>query len=180
MSDETSGAGAVEVVLSPGEAARRLGVSPSGLRRLATVYAGVYGPLPKEAGGTSRIWSTEAVGRLERARALMAAGQARSIADALRAVEGGAVATSAAALSLGRDGRVVEALGVVSAQLEAVVESNRRLEREVEALRSEVGELRRLPPSSTVSRDDEAAAGGVEGPFVRAARWLERRLRGRG
>ena len=51
---------------------------------------------------------------------------------------------------------------------------------EDEALRTEVGELRRLPPSSTVSRDDEAAAGGVEGPFVRAARWLERRLRGRG
>lgn len=60
---------------------------------------------------------------------------------------------------------------MVSAQLEAVVESNRRLEREVEALRSEVGELRQLPPASTDPHDDEPAA--VEGPFVRAARWLE-------
>ncbi len=175
MNDEASRVDETEVVLSPGEAARRLEVSPSGLRRLATVYAGVYGPLPKEAGGTSRIWSTEAVGRLERARALMAAGQARSIKDALLAVERGAVATSGAALSLGRDGRLVEALGVVSAQLEAVVESNRRLEREVEALRSEVGELRQLPAASTNPHDEAAA---VEGPFVRAARWLERRLRG--
>ncbi len=176
MSDETSRVDEVEVMLSPGEAARRLEVSPSGLRRLATVYAGVYGPLQKDSAGT--LWSVQAVGRLERARSLMAAGQARSIKDGLLAVEGGAVATSGAALSLGRDGRLVEALGVVSAQLEAVVESNRRLEREVEALRSEVGELRRLPPSSTDPHDDEPAAVEVEGPFVRAARWLERRLRG--
>ncbi len=178
MSDETSGAGAVEVVLSPGEAARRLEVSPSGLRRLAAVYAGVYGPLLKDSAGTSRIWPQEAVGRLERARALMAAGQARSIKDGLLAVEGGAVATSEAALSLGRDGRLVEALGVVSSQLEAVLEGNRRLEREVEALRSELSQVRQLPAASTVPHDDEPAAVEVEGPFVRAARWLERRLRG--
>ncbi len=176
MSDETSRVNEAEVVLSPGEAARRLGVSPSGLRRLAGVYATVFGELPKDSAGTSRIWPQEAVGRLERARALMAAGQARSVKDGLLAVEGGAVATSEAVLSLGQDGRLVEALGVVSAQLEAVVESNRRLAREVEALRSEVGELRQLPPSSTGPRDEPAA---VEGPFVRAARWLERLL-GRG
>ncbi len=169
---------ATEVVLSPGEAARRLGVSPSGLRRLAGPYGAVFGELPKDSAGTSRIWPQEAVGRLERARALMAAGQARSIRDALLAVEGGAVATADAALQLGEQGRVVEALGVVATQLEAVLRSNARLEAEVEALRSEVGELRRLPPASIVSRDDEPAAVEVKGPFVRAARWLERRLRG--
>lgn len=193
-----SSEGAAEVVLSPGEAARRLGVSPSGLRRLAGPYGAVFGELPKDHAGTSRIWPLEAVERLERARALMAAGQARSIADALRAVEGGAVAAAEAALQLGEQGRVAEALGVVAAQLEAVLSSNRRLEAEVEALRSEVGELRQLPPTSAVGRIDQQRPNGAaeveaplhfakvpdeageDGPMVRAARWLERRLRARG
>jgi len=42
-----------EVVLSPGAAARRLGVSPSGLRRLAGAYGEVYGDLPKDSSGQS-------------------------------------------------------------------------------------------------------------------------------
>ncbi len=190
MSDEQ--ADAAEVVMSPAEAARRLGVSPSGLRRLAGVYGAVFTELPKDSSGTSRVWPQQAVGRLERARALLAAGQARSIADGLRAVEGGAQPSLEAALALSRDGRVVEALGVVSTQLEAVLNSNRRLESEVEALRQEVGELRQLP-AAAVTKDSLPTPGGagsrgashapdepaaVEGPFVRAARWLERRLRG--
>ncbi len=178
MSDSETGGAEAEVVLSPGEAARRLGVSPSGLRRLAAVYAGVHGPLPKDSAGTSRIWPQEAVGRLERARALMAAGQARSIRDGLLAVGRGAVATSEAALSLGRDGRTVEALGVVSAQMEAVLEGNRRLEAEVRALREEVEASRRLP--GAVSPERREPVETPPGPFVRAAQWLEQRLRGRG
>ena len=152
----------------------------SWLRRLAAVYAGVHGALPKDSAGTSRIWPQEAVGRLERARALMAAGQARSVADGLRAVEGGAVASQEAALALGRDGRVVEALGVVSAQLEAVLEGNRRLEAEVRALREEVEASRRLPPANSSPAVSELHETPPEGPFVRAAQWLEQRLRGRG
>ncbi len=182
MSDSETGGAEAEIVLSPGDVARRLGVSPSGLRRLAGVYGAVFGELPKDSSGTSRLWPIEAVGRLERARALLAAGQARSVADALRAVEGGAQPSPEAAVALSRDGRIVEALGVVSAQLEAVLEGNRRLEREVEALRQEVGELRQLP-AAAVTKDslptpDGAAAVEVEGPFVRVGRWLERRLRG--
>ncbi len=177
MADSSEG---VEVVLSPGEAARRLGVSPSGLRRLAGVYGAVFKELPKDSSGTSRIWPQEAIGRLERARALMAAGQARSVADGLRAVEGGAVASQEAALALGRDGRMVEALGVVSAQLEAVLEGNRRLEAEVRILREEVEASRRLPPANSSPAGSELHETPPEGPFVRAAKWLEQRLRGRG
>lgn len=169
----------VQVVLSPREAALRLGVSPSGLRRLAVVYAQVYEELPKDPSGTSRIWPQEAVGRLERARALMAAGQARSVADGLRAVEGGAVASPEAALALGREGRTVEALGVVSAQLEAVLEGNRRLEAEVRALREEVEASKRLLPANASPAGSELHER-PPGLFVRAAQWLEQRLRGRG
>jgi hypothetical protein len=165
-----------EVVLSPGEAARVLGVSPSGLRRLAVVYGEVYGVLEKDAGGTSRIWPREAVVRLQAARALMAAGQARSIRDALRAVEGGVAPVVEMAVS---DGRVEAALGVVATRLEALQDSNRRLEAEVAALRLEVEGLRALPASER-SPAVEGRGAGEDGLVVRAARWLERRLRGQG
>jgi hypothetical protein len=179
-----------EVVLSPGEAARRLGVSPSGLRRLAVVYGEVYGDLKKDSGGTSRLWPQEAVMRLEAARALLSAGQARSIRDALVAVEGGAAPRVEIAV---QDGRIAEALGVVAARLEALQVSNERLEAEVAALRSEVAEVRALPASeraAAVERgggaaDSTGAAPGAaeraaDGPVVRVARWLEQRLRGGG
>jgi hypothetical protein len=201
-------ADSAEVVLTPGEAARQLGVSPSGLRRLAVIYGEVYGDLQKDAGGTSRIWTQEAVVRLQRARALMAAGQARSVKDALIAVEGGASPRVEVAVS---GGDVAAALGMVATQLEAVLESNRRLEAEVAALRLEV-EARALPPGASPERIDRAlevemaserppavedgggaaqspatgqgaaqgAAQAVEdGPAVRVVRWLEQRLRGR-
>jgi hypothetical protein len=187
-------ADSAEVVLTPGEAARQLGVSPSGLRRLAVIYGEVYGDLQKDAGGTSRIWTQEAVTRLQQARALMAAGQARSVRDALVAVEGGASPRVEVAVS---GGDVAAALGVVATQLEAVLESNRRLEGEVAALRSEVEGLRALPASerssegvrgggaaessATGQSEAQGAAQAVEdGPAVRVVRWLEQRLRGRG
>lgn len=177
-----------EVVLTPGEAARRLKVSPSGLRRLATVYGEVFGELQKDAGGTSRVWPREAVMRLQAARALMAAGQARSVRDALVAVEGGASPRVEVATA---GGDVLGALGVVASRLEAVLASNERLEAEVRALRSELAEVRALPASErageveaghwggeSTGEGDGEAEGSSDGPMVRAVRWLERRLRG--
>ncbi len=157
--------------MTPGDVAKRLGVSPSGLRRLASVYAGLYGELPKDSSGTSRQWPSEAVYRLEQARALMAAGQARSIRDALVAVESGAAPPVEVAV---QDARVAEALGVVAARLEALQASNERLEAEVEALRSEVATGRALPEGE---QGAETVTGESSGVLVRAARWLERFLR---
>jgi hypothetical protein len=141
---------------------------------LAVVYGEVYGALQKDAGGTSRIWPREAVVRLQEARALMAAGQARSVRDALVAVEGGA-APPVEMTAAGGD--VVAALGVVATRLEALQDSNRRLEAEVAALRSEVEGLRALPASER-SPVVEGRGAGEDGLVVRAARWLEQRLRG--
>ncbi len=173
---------ATEVFWSPGDVARRLGVSPSGLRRLAGVYAEVYGELPKDSSGTSRRWPSEAVNRLEQARALLAAGQARSIKDALLAVEGGATASADAALALGQEGRVVEALGVVAARLEALQESNERLESEVKALRGEVANLRALPASERLGEAIEqgGASSLGDGVLTRALRWVEKMVRSKG
>jgi hypothetical protein len=179
-----------EVVMNPGDVARRLGVSPSGLRRLAGVYAQVHGELPKDSSGTSRQWPGEAVNRLEAARALMAAGQARSIKDALMAVEGGAAPPVEVAAA---GGDVVAALGVVATRLEAVLASNERLEAEVVALRSEVEAVRALPASErpaaveggqrvgeSPGESPGEGQGQRDGVAVRVVRWLEQRLRGRG
>ncbi len=168
MTDET------EVFWSPGDVAKRLRVSPSGLRRLAGVYAQLYGELPKDSSGTSRQWPGEAVNRLEAARALMAAGQARSIKDALLAVESGVTPSADAALALGQDGRVVEALGVVAARLEALQDSNRELKAEVTALRGEIATGRSLPRSE---QDAETVTGESSGVLVRVVVWLERWMR---
>jgi hypothetical protein len=174
--------------MSPGEAARQLGVSPSGLRRLAVEYGKVHGELPKDASGTSRQWPSEAVYRLEQARALMAAGQARSIRDALVAVESGAAPRVEVAV---QDARVAEALGLVAVRLEALQASNERLEADVAALRSEVATVRALPGAEQAG-DVEGGSGAAQRPatgqgaaeaspdglMVRAVRWFERRLRG--
>jgi hypothetical protein len=106
----------------------------------------------------------------------MAAGQARSIRDALVAVEGGTAPPVEMAVS---DGRVEAALGVVATRLEALQDSNRRLEAEVAVLRLEVEGLRALPASER-SPAVEGRGAGEDGLVVRAARWLERRLRGQG
>lgn len=177
--------------MSPGDVARRLGVSPSGLRRLAGVYSAVFGELPKDSSGTSRLWPAEAVGRLERARALLAEGRARSIRDALLAVEGGAVPRLEPAL---QDGRVAEALGVVAARLEALELSNAVLKREVMALRlQDQPRLQGRPiafgdvPPSISAAGAQPDQGSDQAPvidqtaedglMVRAVRRLERWLR---
>jgi DNA-binding transcriptional MerR regulator len=180
--------GDAEVVMNPGDVARRLGVSPSGLRRLASIYGEVHGELPKDSSRTSRLWSLEAVVRLEAARALMAAGQARSIRDALVAVESGAAPPVGVAV---QDARVAEALGVVATRLEALQASNERLEAEVAALRSEVEAVRALPASERPAAVEGqsgaaqrhatgqgAAEASADGLVVRAVRWVERRFRG--
>lgn len=78
--------------IPPKEVAKRLGVSASGLRRLATLYEGLYGPLPRAIpsdASSSRVWPAEAVERLDAARSLIASGRAKSIQDALTALETG-------------------------------------------------------------------------------------------
>lgn len=110
--------------MPPKEVAELLGVSPSGLRRLATLYEGLYGPLPRDGSG-SRLWSQSVVERMEAARALVARGRAKSIQDALNAIEQGDTLPSEGLAPRATQG---EALGV--------------LVDEVRAMRSELRELR--------------------------------------
>lgn len=67
---------------APKMVAERLQVSSSGLRRLAAIYEGVHGALPKDPMG-GRLWSPQAVARLEAAKALVDAGRVKSVREAL-------------------------------------------------------------------------------------------------
>jgi DNA-binding transcriptional MerR regulator len=121
-----------EILMPPREAADRLGVSSSGLRRLASLYEGLYGPLPRDS-SDSRIWPSDVVERLEVARALVSQGRAKSIQDALHAVEtGDRAATDGLAPRLPQG----EALA-------ALVDEMQAMRRELAELRSESAAMRR-------------------------------------
>jgi len=81
----------VVTLLEAGTAAERLGVSPSGLRRLSLIYEEVYESLPRKAKSNNRLWPEEAIGRLQTARALLQAERYRTIQEALEALKHGLV-----------------------------------------------------------------------------------------
>lgn len=139
-------------------AAQQVGVSTSGLRRLAPIYEQVYGLLPrsgKGSGDSPRLWSPDAVSRLAAARRLVESGQHRSVRIALEALQG------------------VES---TDGSLEAILEGSQLTDRallealvtEVRALRSEVARLqatdKALPQAA-----DQIAAPDRSGLLVRLA-----------
>lgn len=130
-------------VYTPHQAAEVLGVSASGLRRLASIYTKLYGELPRDperSGPTApRVWPAEAVGRLRKARQLVTTGRQQSIADALRVVdatEGEGELETMPTPSNDRPSGEVEQL------LRAILETQQRTLAKMEALEAENRELR--------------------------------------
>lgn len=72
-----------ERLRTPRQVAEALGVSPSGLRRLAEIYAAVCGELPRDPRSRSRLWPPRAVRELATARRLVAGKRAASVSEAL-------------------------------------------------------------------------------------------------
>lgn len=77
---------ATPTVYPPAEVCRQLGVSSSGLRRLARIYETVLGELPRDAAG-GRLYPEEAVQLLRAARTRVEAGRAKSVSEALASPE---------------------------------------------------------------------------------------------
>lgn len=128
--------------IGPAEAAERLHVSPSGLRRLAPIYESVYGKLNRTGAGKEekqpRLWTTEAVERLTTARALVEADKHNTVKK---------YPTIHKALKAMWDGVADEVTLEVSntphtASDPAIHEALRVLLNEVKALRDEVAELK--------------------------------------
>lgn len=70
------------IVYGPKDAAARLGIGVTGLRRLAVTYERVRGELPRDERG--RLWPEESVEELEDARVAVREGRATSVEAALR------------------------------------------------------------------------------------------------
>lgn len=154
----------IVTLLEPAIAAKRLGVSASGLRRLAPIYEEVHGELPRKGSGAedkrARLWPQEAVERLQDARRLVELERFRTISDALRALESGAVVETVELEPRDRHA------GADIATQQAL----QRLLEEMQALRAEVAELRDETPPEKEPQE--------HGPLVRFALWVEQRLRG--
>jgi DNA-binding transcriptional MerR regulator len=143
-----SDTGAVVFIGSNEEVAQRLGITPAGLRRLADIYGEVYEPLQRDTHyNNRRLWTLEAVERLEAARELVKADRTRSIKAALQMLQSG-VETSQEGLVLpskevSKDPLLLAVLEHVQ-RLEVRIES---MQRQLEAPRpqtDEAEELRRM------------------------------------
>lgn len=157
-------------VYPPSEVQGRLGVSASGLRRLAGIYERSVGQLPRDERG--RVWPEEAIGILEAARAAVREQRAVSIEAALRGQEaphGGAgdpemvnVPEAPFGGIRGGSGPAEAILEELRALRELVEEQNRRIRELEEAVRTG----RELPaaeePAGTAPTAHEPAPGGPE------------------
>jgi hypothetical protein len=170
-----SNADSASIVYDPAQAAELLGVSASGLRRLAPIYESVFGELKRVGKGDeekrSREWPSDAIERLLTARRLTGRGKPyRTIEAALEAIRDG-VETDTTDIDLrsrqtGADVATSQALQVLIG--------------EIQALRLEVAELKqgRELEKENSAEVENSAPGENHGPVVRLALWLERRFRG--
>ncbi len=151
----------VVTLLEPSAAAERLGVSASGLRRLAPIYENVYEPLPRRGTGDkskrARLWPTEAVDSLQDARALVDKGRCRTILEGLQGLQAGIISTLE--------------VEPVNSQQGLDIATHKTLElliREVSALRDEVAALRK--DTGTKSLETDRLDHGL---LAKLALWLE-------
>ena len=188
----------VVTLYEPATAAEKLGVSASGLRRLAPIYEAVHDELPRSGKGRedkrARLWPHEAVERLRTARALLEAGRYTTIQAALEALRDGKVSNTdeltLEASQRGADVATQQALQVLLDEmralrgevaelrtirgllerLEATTQANQLVEPETAA------RVKQLDKAEVVAR--ETAETSEHGLIVRVALWLEARLRG--
>lgn len=155
----------LERTYTPTEAAEEYGFAPSLLRRYAAIYESLGGTIAHDKRG-GRIYSADLLAHFRSARKRVKTGE--KVEDALRTLE------------LAPTDHVQDAQTGVDAQqvltaLERVLSSNEALKLEVGELRDQVAELARQqlnPPEPEKLPTDD-------GLLVRAAQWLESRLKGR-
>lgn len=152
-----------DVLLEAGAAAEQVGVSASGLRRLAPIYEQVHGELPRKPRSNNRLWPQAALERLTAARQLVEQERYRTISDALTALAHG----------LEPDDLQLEPRAA-RVSPDATQQALELLTLEVRELRQELSEIRALPPSPAEKEPDDWERHGL---LVRTAMWVERLLR---
>ncbi len=149
-------------LLEAGAAAERLGVSPSGLRRYASLYEQLHGELPRKVNTENRLYPDEALERLATARRLVEVKRCKSILEALEALEQGVKPDLPAA-------EVQVLVGLQGDAALALLEELRAVRSEVAEMRVEMQKLAALPPA-------DKRAGAEAGLLVRLAARVERWL----
>ncbi len=178
--------GSSPVFLEAGRVAKQLGVSSSGMRRLAVIYEEVHGDLPRKGlkDTDARLFPGEAVERLAVARQMVETERFGSIKEALEALEAGVRPDITIAGTLDNAARALsgEALELLLEELRGMrseLAELRPVRGEVQALREEVATLKALPPAEPSQPLTNSAADQEtrHGPLVRFALWLESRFR---
>ncbi len=158
-----------DVLLEAGAAAEVVGVSASGLRRLAPLYEQVHGELPRKPRSNNRLWPQTAIERLQAARRLVERERYRTITDALTALARGIEADD-----LELEPRAAPA------SPDATQRAIEVLTNEVRLLRTELAEMKQLPQEtgSGEKQDDPQRHGLIARAAIALEGWL-RRHRGR-
>ncbi len=153
-----------DVLLEAGAAAEQVGVSASGLRRLAPIYEQVHGELPRKPRSNNRLWPQAALERLTAARQLVEQERYRTISEALTALARG-VETDDLEL----------APTAALASPDATQKALELLTSEVRELRQEVAGLKALPaPAANSKLVEEQPHGLVVRLAIRLETWLKR------
>lgn len=127
--DEAPTPARVGTVLTPTEAADRLGIGAAMLRRHAATYEAAFGPLPRDQRG-ARAYPITAVQRLQHATEAYRAGAAPSVADALDELRHGRTPSEPPALPEGQD----RTLALLLTEVQAAQASRDRLTEHVATL----------------------------------------------
>lgn len=142
--DRTGYARAVADTLTPGEVAQALGVQPRTVRRMAETYEAVFEELPRvrpEEDRSPRLWTLEAVRRVQVAHLALRSGKVGSLEYALALVRDGAELPVVAAEP--ESGQGADNLSVQLVEMRALLEAQGR---ELARLRELVeGQARALP-----------------------------------
>lgn len=151
--------GVVQANFEPGDAAHRLGVSASGLRRLAAAFEEVHGDLPRKVGTKARLYPETALTKIAQARALVEAGRYKGNVEALDALKRGLEPGAPGELTASADQATPQAFALFA-------QEQHDMREDIRAMRRELAELRGLPPAAAATEQEH-------GPLVRLALWLE-------
>jgi hypothetical protein len=165
-----------DIVYDPARAADLLGVSASGLRRLAPIYESVFGELKRVGKGDeskrSREWTTEAIERLQTARGVTGRGRPyRTIEAALEAIRDGVEVDTD---EIDFASRHVGAEGAIGETLQQLIGEIQALRDEVAELSHSRAEIRNSSELGAAAQENDLSNHGV---LVRFSLWLESLLR---
>jgi DNA-binding transcriptional MerR regulator len=182
-----------EQVYSSRQVAALLGLGSAMLRRYAVSYEQVTGSQLQLDRRDGRIFTQTDVDVLSQARQLVAT-QGLPVDTAIKTALDkpelvsvppvGAPAVNAEALAAVLSQAITEAQRPLLSELQDMNQGLQALQAEVEALRLGQAEAKSLPPGATPERIDRALevemlTEAEDGVMVKAARWLERRIKGR-